>query len=65
MTVLQLNRLKHASANTGGKNNLNKYGGFAHDMSMKEYGQQSTLFYNHLNVADNNYNKELDNVVKS
>ena len=52
-----------ASAKSGGKDNLNKYGGFAHDISMKEYGQQSTLFYNHLNVADNDYKKELNHVV--
>ncbi|MCU0377152.1 MAG: phage baseplate assembly protein V [Bacteroidales bacterium] len=52
-----------ASAKSGGKDNLNKYGGFAHDISMKEYGQQSTLFYDHLNVADNDYKKELSHVV--
>ena len=53
-----------ASAMPGGKNNLNKYGGIAHDASMKEYNQQSTLLYNHLNVAGNYYNKELSDVVK-
>ncbi len=31
-----------ASAKSGGKDHLNKYGGYAHDISMKEYGQQST-----------------------
>ncbi|MCD4724983.1 MAG: type VI secretion system tip protein VgrG [Bacteroidales bacterium] len=52
-----------ASAKSGGKDNLNEYGGFAHDSSMKEYGQQSTILYNHLNVPDNNYSKELKHVV--
>ena len=52
-----------ASAKSGGKDNLNEYGGFAHDSSMKEYGQQSTILYNHLNVPDNNYAKELKHVV--
>ncbi|TFH37373.1 MAG: hypothetical protein E4G95_04860 [Bacteroidia bacterium] len=47
----------------GGKDNLNNYGGFAHNASMKEFGQQSTLLYNHLNVPGNNYKKELENVV--
>ena len=56
-------RMDVASAKSGGKDNLNKYGGFAHDISMKEFGQQSTLFYNHLNVPGNNYKKELGNVV--
>ena len=51
------------SSRSGGKDNLNKYGGFAHDMSMKEYGQQSTLYYNNLNVPDNNYKNELNHVV--
>jgi type VI secretion system secreted protein VgrG len=52
-----------ASSQSGGKDNLNEYGGFAHDMSMKTYGQQSALLYNHLNVPDNSYAKELSNVV--
>ncbi|MGB8489514.1 MAG: phage baseplate assembly protein V, partial [Bacteroidales bacterium] len=56
--------IEAASAKPGGKNNLNKYGGIAHDASMKEYNQQSKLLYNHLNVANNNYNKELSDVVK-
>ncbi|MCK5210310.1 MAG: type VI secretion system tip protein VgrG [Cyclobacteriaceae bacterium] len=55
--------LETASAKSGGKDNLNEYGGFAHDKSAKQYTQQSTLFYNHLNVPDNNYTKELDHVV--
>ena len=52
-----------ASGKSGGKDNQNKYGGFAHDMSMKEYGQQSTLLYPHLNVPENNYKNELSHVV--
>lgn len=51
------------SDKSGGKDNLNNYGGFAHNASMKEFGQQSTLLYNHLNVPGNNYKKELENVV--
>jgi type VI secretion system secreted protein VgrG len=55
--------LEAASSRSGGKDNLNQYGGFAHDMSIKEFGQQSTLIYNHLNVPDNSYNKELKKVI--
>lgn len=52
-----------SSTKTGGKDNLNKYGGYAHEISMKEYGQQSTIPYNSLNVPNNNYKKELSHVV--
>jgi type VI secretion system secreted protein VgrG len=52
------------SSGSGGKNNLNKYGVVAYDASMKEYNQQSALLYKHLNVTNNNYNKELSDVVK-
>jgi len=52
-----------ASSKSGGKSSLNKYGVHAHDISIKEFGQQSTLLYNHLNVPDNDYSKELGNVV--
>jgi type VI secretion system secreted protein VgrG len=55
--------LEVASSRSGGKDNLNQYGGFAHDMSVKEFGQQSTSLYNNLNVTDNNFNKELNHVV--
>jgi uncharacterized protein involved in type VI secretion and phage assembly len=55
--------VKAISSKSGGKDNLNKYGSYAHDISMKEYGQQSTMLYNHLNVPDNNYKNELNNVV--
>ena len=37
-----------ASSRSGGKDNLNQYGGYAHDMSIKEFGQQSTLIYNRI-----------------
>jgi type VI secretion system secreted protein VgrG len=53
-----------ASSASGGKDNLNKYGGVAHDASMKEYSQQSKVLYNHINVRGNSYNKELIDVVK-
>ncbi|MCE5347242.1 MAG: type VI secretion system tip protein VgrG [Bacteroidales bacterium] len=52
-----------SSTRSGGKDNLNKYGRLAHDVSMKEYEQQSTIFYNNLNTPDNKCNKELSNVV--
>ena len=55
--------VESASSRSGGKENLNKYGGFAHDTSMKSFNQQSTVFYDHLNTPDNNYKKELGNVV--
>jgi type VI secretion system secreted protein VgrG len=51
------------SSRSGGKDNLNQYGGFAHEKSIKEYSQQSRTLYNHLNVPDQNYNSELRNVV--
>jgi uncharacterized protein involved in type VI secretion and phage assembly len=51
------------SSKSGGKDNLNKYGGVAHDISMKEYDQLSTVIYNNLNVADSNLKKELSHVV--
>ena len=56
--------LESASSKTGGKDKLNEYGGFAHDKSMKQYTQQSSSYYNHLNTPENNYSKELDEVVK-
>jgi type VI secretion system secreted protein VgrG len=55
--------VESASSRSGGKDNLNKYGGFVHDMSMKSFEQQSAVFYDHLNTPDNNYKKELNNVV--
>ena len=55
--------VESTSSKTGGKDSLNEYGGFAHDKSMKQYSQQSISFYNHLNTAENNYTKELDEVV--
>ncbi|MBE0653113.1 MAG: type VI secretion system tip protein VgrG [Bacteroidales bacterium] len=51
------------SSSSGGKDNLNDYGGFAHDSSMNGYEQQSTFHYNHLNVSENNYSKELKQAV--
>jgi type VI secretion system secreted protein VgrG len=51
-----------SSSASGGKDNLNQYGGYAHDKSIKEYGQKSRILYNHLNVQDKNYNNELRNV---
>jgi uncharacterized protein involved in type VI secretion and phage assembly len=51
------------SSRSGGKDNLNKYGGFAHDSSMKAYGQESTMLYNNLNVPDNKCKNELNNVI--
>ena len=56
--------VESVSSRSGGKENLNKYGGFAHDSSMKSFNQQSTVFYDHLNAPDNNYKKELSEVVK-
>jgi type VI secretion system secreted protein VgrG len=55
--------VESTSSRTGGKDNLNKYGGFVHDISMKSFNQQSTVYYDHLNAPDNNYKKELSNVV--
>jgi type VI secretion system secreted protein VgrG len=52
-----------ASSDSGGKSHLNKYGEIAHDISMKQYGQRSTILYNNLNVPDNNCKNELNNVV--
>jgi type VI secretion system secreted protein VgrG len=51
------------SSRSGGRDNLNQYGGYAHDKSMKEFSQQSRSLYNHLNVPDKNFNSELRNVV--
>jgi type VI secretion system secreted protein VgrG len=52
-----------SSSNSGGKDNLNKYGKEAHEKSMKNYGQRSTRFYAALNVPDNNISKELGQAV--
>jgi uncharacterized protein involved in type VI secretion and phage assembly len=52
-----------SSSKSVGKNHLNEYGGFAYDKSVKQYSQQSTSLYNHLNTPSNNYTKELKNVV--
>ncbi len=45
---------------SAGKANLNEYGGQAHNISMREYGQESTRFYN---LAENYPSTELDEVV--
>jgi type VI secretion system secreted protein VgrG len=52
-----------SSSNNGGKNNQNNYGGVAYDVSMKNYNQRATLFFNGLNVPDNNITRELGQVV--
>jgi type VI secretion system secreted protein VgrG len=52
-----------ASSRTGGKDNLNSYGGVAHDRSMKAYGQQATRLFNNINVPDNNISTELNSVI--
>ena len=56
--------IESASAKTGGKNNLNEYGGYAHDRSMKQYTQLSTSLYSHLNTAEN-YCRELYGLIIS
>jgi Rhs element Vgr protein len=56
-------KVDSASSKNGGKNQLNEYGGYAHDKSMKQYSQESILYYNHLNTKESNITKELDHVV--
>jgi Rhs element Vgr protein len=56
-------KVEIASSKSGGKNQLNEYGGYAHDKSMKQYSQESILYYNHLNTKETNVSKELSHVV--
>ncbi|MET7030327.1 type VI secretion system Vgr family protein [Sediminicola luteus] len=61
--LMKAETLETASEKSGGKDNLNEYGGHAHDISMKEYSNPSTSFYNHLNVVEKDFTKELNHVV--
>lgn len=61
--LMKAEPLETESSKSSGKDNLNEYGDHAHDISMKEYGEQSTRFYNHLNVTESDYTKELKDVV--
>lgn len=56
--------LENASTKSTGKKQLSEIGQAAHDKSVKHFSYQSQSYYNHLNVSQENYAKQLKDVVE-
>ncbi len=56
--------LKDEATKSVGKKLLNEPGGLAHDKSIKHFSHQPQLFYNHLNVAKEEFAKQFKSVAE-
>ncbi len=56
--------VENSTKGSTGADQLNEYGNFAHQKSMKLFNQNSVRLYNHLSTEENNYSSESVNVTE-